>query len=71
MEADIIYMILYKKELRRGKDRSLFPTNDNFIVQVQYDVETKFSMRNGFVDPHLKLRREKTIEYNWNPNFNK
>jgi len=29
----------------------------------------KFPIRNGFVDPHLKLRHEKTIEYNWNPNF--
>ncbi|MBU8568047.1 hypothetical protein KM914_16750 [Virgibacillus pantothenticus] len=69
MEADIIYMVFYKKELRRGKDRALFPKNDNFIAQVQYDVEMKFPIRNGFVDPHLKLRREKTIEYNWNPNF--
>ena len=32
MEADIIYMVLYKKELRRGKDRALFPSNDNFIA---------------------------------------
>jgi len=69
METDIIYMTLYKKELRRGKDRALFPNNNNFIAQVQYDVEMKFPIRNGFVDPHLKLRREKTIEYNWNPNF--
>ena len=69
MEADIIYMVLYKKEVRRGKDRALFPNNDNFIAQIQYDVDMKFPIRNGFVDPHLKRRREKTIEYNWNPNF--
>ncbi|MGJ0750963.1 hypothetical protein [Enterococcus durans] len=69
MEADILYVVLYKKELRRGKDRALFPNNDNFIAQVQYDVEMKFPIRNKFVDPHLKLRREKKIEYNWNPNF--
>ncbi|EUJ50898.1 hypothetical protein [Listeria fleischmannii] len=69
MEADIIYIVLYKKELRRGKDRDLFPKNTNFIAQIQYDVNMKFPIRNGFVDPHLKLRREKTIEYNWNPNF--
>jgi hypothetical protein len=69
MEADILYMVLYKKELRRGKDRALFPNNNNFIAQIQYDVEMKFPIRNGFVDPHLKLRREKNIEYNWNPNF--
>ncbi|EJM6035841.1 hypothetical protein NOQ67_002151 [Enterococcus faecalis] len=69
MEADILYLVLYKKELRRGKDRSLFPANDNFIAQVQYDVDMKFPIRNGLVDPHLKRRREKEIEYNWNPNF--
>jgi hypothetical protein len=69
MESDIIYMVLYKKELRRGKDRALFPSNNNFIAQVQYDTDMIFPIRNGFVDSHLKQRREKTIEYNWNPNF--
>lgn len=69
MEADILYMVLYKKELRRGKDRSLFPENDNFVAQVQYDINMKFPIRNGLVDPYLKRRREKEIEYNWNPNF--
>lgn len=69
MDADILYLVLYKQELRRGKDRSLFPENNNFIAQVQYDVEMVFPIRNSFVDPHLKLRQEKEIEYNWNPNF--
>ncbi len=69
MEADIIYLVLYKKEVRRGKDRALFPNNDNFIALVQYDVDMNFPIRNGFIDPHLKRRREGTIEYNWNPNF--
>jgi hypothetical protein len=69
MEADIIYMVLYKRELRRGKDRALFPSNDNFIAQVQYDTNMRFPIRNNFLDTHLKQRREKTIEYNWNPNF--
>lgn len=69
MEADIIYLVLYKKEVRRGKDRTLFPDNDNFVAQIQYDIDMKFPIRNGFVDPHLKRRREETIEYNWNPNF--
>lgn len=71
MDADILYMVLYKKELRRGKDRTVSPNNNNFIAQVQYDVEMKFPIRNSFIDPHLKLRREKEIEYNWNPNFGK
>lgn len=69
MEADIIYLVLYKREVRRGKDRALYPNNDNFIAQIQYDLEMKFPIRNNFIDPVLKKRREKTIEYNWNPNF--
>lgn len=69
MEADIIYMVLYKKEVRKGKDRTLFPNNDNFIAQIQYDTDMKFPIHNGFVDKYLKKRREKTVEYNWNPNF--
>lgn len=69
MEADIIYMVLYKRELRRGKDRALFPSNDNFIAQVQYDENMKFPIRNNLIDTQLKRRREKRIEYNWNPNF--
>ncbi|MCB6202956.1 hypothetical protein [Extibacter muris] len=69
MEADIIYLVLYKKEVRRGKDRALFPSNSNFIAQIQYDVDMKFPINNKFIDSHLKKRREKAIEYNWNPNF--
>lgn len=69
MEADIIYLTLYKKEVRRGQDRALLPNNDNFIAQVQYDINMKFPIRNNFIDRYLKKRREKTIEYNWNPNF--
>lgn len=69
MEADILYLVLYKKELRRGKDRALYPSNENFIAQIQYDVNMKFPIRNKFIDNNLKKRREKLIEYNWNPNF--
>ena len=69
METDIIYLVLYKKGVRRGKDRALFPNNDNFVAQIQYDSDMRFPIRNGFIDSHLKRRREETIEYNWNPNF--
>ncbi|MEY8560187.1 hypothetical protein AALF85_05760 [Jeotgalicoccus halotolerans] len=69
MEADIIYLVLYKNEVRRGKDRALYPNNNNFIAQIQYDINKVFPIRNRFIDPHLKRRREATIEYNWNPNF--
>jgi hypothetical protein len=69
MEADIIYVVLYKKEVRRGKDRALLPNNDNFIAQIQYDVNMEFPIQNNFIDSCLKKRREEMIEYNWNPNF--
>jgi hypothetical protein len=69
IEADIIYLVLYKHEARRGEDRTLSPSNDNFIAQIQYDVDMKFPIHNNLIDPYLKKRREKTIEYNWNPNF--
>ena len=69
MNADIIYLVLYKKEVRRGKDRALLPNNDNFIAQIQYDVDMKFLINNNFIDQYLKKRHEKTIQYNWNLNF--
>ncbi|EGO5016466.1 hypothetical protein ACJX4N_002506 [Enterococcus faecalis] len=69
MDADILYLVLYRKEVRRGKDRGLFPNNNNFIAKVQYDVDEEFPFKNNFVDPNLKKRRDKKIEYNWNPNF--
>ncbi|MBC2159702.1 hypothetical protein HCB21_07985 [Listeria booriae] len=69
MHADIVYLVLYKKEVRRGKDRALFPENSNFIAQIQYDKDMNFPINNKFVDKYLKKRLEKTIEYNWNPNF--
>lgn len=69
INADIIYLVLYKNEVRRGKDRALYPNNNNFIAQVQYDVDMKFPIHNNIIDKHLKKRTEKAIEYNWNPNF--
>ncbi|MGX4686907.1 hypothetical protein JNUCC83_08395 [Vagococcus sp. JNUCC 83] len=69
MDADIIYLVLYKKEVRRGEDRSLFPNNENFIVQIQYDVDNEFPIHNNFMYKQFKNRREKNIDYNWNPNF--
>lgn len=69
MEADILYIVLYKKELRRGEDRTLHPSNNNFIAQVQYDTKSEFPIRINLIDSYLKLRREDKVEYNWNPNF--
>lgn len=69
MDTEILYLNIYRNEVRRGRDRALFPSNDNFIVQVQYDVDMNFPISNNFIDKSLKKRREKSIEYNWNPNF--
>ncbi|WP_099203901.1 hypothetical protein [Scatolibacter rhodanostii] len=69
MSADIIYLVLYKKEVRRGNDRGLYASNNNFIAQIQYDADMSFPIHNRFIDRYLKKRREKTVEYNWNPNF--
>ena len=69
IETDIIYLVLYKKEVRRGKDRALLPNNSNFIAQIQYDVDKEFPLKNNFVESNLKKRIEKEIQYNWNPSF--
>ena len=42
MEADIIHISVYKKDLRRGEKRNWNPENDNFICNVQYDINKKF-----------------------------
>ncbi|MEO1771853.1 hypothetical protein [Candidatus Enterococcus ferrettii] len=69
MDADILYLPVYKKELPRGGGRPLIPENDNFVVLVQYDVNKKFPITNNFIDGDLKKRIEGPVEYKWNPNF--
>lgn len=69
MDSDIIYLVLYKQEVRRRQDRTLLPNNDNFIAQVQYDINKKFPIQNKLLDKYLKKRRIGFTEYNWNPNF--
>lgn len=69
VEADIIYLTLYKKEVRSGRERVIQSSNENFIVQIQYDKDKNFPIRNPFIDKNLKRRQEKNIEYQWNPNF--
>lgn len=54
MNAGIIYLVLYKKEVRRGKDRELLPNNDNFIAQIQYDKDMEFMIHNNLVDKYFK-----------------
>lgn len=69
IEADILYLTIYKNEIRRGKSRELYPQNENFISYVQYDINKKFPIKITLVDGLLKKNREGNIEYNWNPNF--
>lgn len=69
MESDIVYLTVYKEELRRQKKRMLSPENDNFICYVQYDKNKKFPIHLDLVDVFLKKNREGNIEYNWNPNY--
>ena len=69
MEADIIHISVYKKDLRRGEKRNWNPENDNFICNVQYDINKKFLIYNNLIDSKLKLERKGNIEYRWNPNF--
>ena len=71
METDIVYMTIYKEEVRRGNKRSLFPENDNFICYVQYDINKKFQIKHDLIDKYLTPERIGYLQYRWNPNFNK
>lgn len=69
MSADIIYLTVYRNQLRRNRKREIFPENENFICYVQYDKNKKFPIHNTLVDPQLKKNREGYLEFNWNPNY--
>ena len=69
MSADIIYLTVYRNQLRRNRKREMFPENENFICYVQYDKNKKFPIHNTLVDPQLKKNREGYLEFNWNPNY--
>lgn len=69
MEADVIHLSVYKKEIRRNSNKSWLPNNENFICNVQYDINKKFEIRNKLVDNKLKPERVGYLEYKWNPNF--
>ena len=69
MEADVIHLSVYKKEIRRNSNKSWLPNNENFICNVQYDINKKFEIRNKLVDKKLKPERVGYLEYKWNPNF--
>ena len=69
MEADVIHLSVYKKEIRRNSNKSWLPNNENFICNVQYDINKKFEIRNKLVDKKLKPERVGYLQYKWNPNF--
>ena len=69
MEADVIHLSVYKKEIRRNSNKGWLPNNENFICNVQYDINKKFEIRNKLVDKKLKPERIGNLEYKWNPNF--
>lgn len=71
MEADIIWFVVYKKEVRAPEQRALVASNRNFLVQVQYDRSEKFEIKNPIIDRNTYKIIKNQVEYNWNPNFYK
>ena len=71
MEADILWFVVYKKEVRAPKQRALVAPNRNFLVQVQYDKSKQFEIKNPIIDRNTHKIIENQVEYNWNPNFYK
>ncbi|MFD1453969.1 hypothetical protein [Oceanobacillus sojae] len=71
MEVDVLYLVIYKKEVRKTEQRTLMPSNKNFLVQIQYDKNKQFDIKNPLIDRQLHKKIKNTIEYNWNPNFYK
>jgi len=71
MEADVLYLVIYKKEVRKPEKRTLIPSNKNFLVQIQYDKNKQFDIKNPLINRNTYKVIKGHIEYNWNPNFYK
>lgn len=71
MEADILWLVVYKKEVRKPKQRALIASNRNFLVQVQYDKSKQFKIKNALIDRNSYKVIKSNVEYNWNPHFYK
>lgn len=69
MEADILYLVIYKKEERSTESRTLIPSNKNFLVQIQYDKNKQFPINNQFINRNMHKVIKGSIEFNWNPKF--
>ncbi|MDR0298853.1 MAG: hypothetical protein LBI13_02055 [Streptococcaceae bacterium] len=68
MEADIVFLSIYKKKYRRGKHKEQFETNENFIGLVQYDKDKHFPIKDIALRGNLKKQRIGNYEFSWNPN---
>jgi hypothetical protein len=69
MDADIVFLSIYKKDDRRGKHKGQFAENDNFIGLVQYDVDKHFNIQDIPMRGRLHKQRIGNFEFCWNPNF--
>ena len=59
MEADSVYLNIYREDGRKSKE--LFPNNDNFICFVDYNLDGETSLKDGGIPSNLwaKLTHEK------------
>ena len=59
MDADSLYINVYKKDLRQNKE--LFTSNDNFVCMVDYNINGETTLKNGGIFEGLwnKLYHEK------------
>lgn len=51
MEADSIYLNVYRKDTRKNKN--LFPDNSNFICMVDYNIDGKTTLKHGDIGKRL------------------
>ncbi|WP_280527039.1 SEC-C metal-binding domain-containing protein [Clostridium senegalense] len=67
MEADALYINVYKKDSRKNKE--LFPNNENFVCFVDYNLVGKTTLKNGGLPEGIwnKLCHEKigNVEIAW------
>src|SRR5699024_10721106 len=59
MEADSIYLNVYRKDTRKNK--ATIPSNDNFVCKIEYNIDGKTTLKHGGVERNIwnQLSREK------------
>lgn len=67
MEADSLYIYVFRKDSRKNKE--LYPNNENFVCMVDYNIDGRTTLKNGgvFESIWVKLHHEKigNIEIAW------